>query len=62
MTKPKKKRKRRLPKNAAELPGREAMERIFGKRVMKEVDALVSEQSDEAESVIVQDDTGSIEQ
>ena len=56
------KRKRRLPKNAAELPGREAMEQIFGKRVMKEVDALVSEQSDDAESVTGQGDTVSIEQ
>ena len=56
------KRKRRLPKNVAELPGHEAMERIFGKRVMKEVDALVSEQSDDAESVTGQDDTVSIEQ
>ena len=45
------KRKRRLPKNVAELTGHEAMERIFGKRVMKEVDALVTERSDEAENV-----------
>ena len=49
------KRKRRLPKNVAELPGHEAIERIFGKRVMKQVDALVAERSDEPEDVERQD-------
>ena len=44
-----KKRKRRLPKNATELPAHDLMERIFGKRIMKEVDRIVAERSDDAE-------------
>ena len=56
------KKRRRLPKNAVELPDCEVMERLFGKRVMKEVDALVSERSDEPESVTGKDDTVSIEE
>ena len=28
-------------------PGREVMERVFGKRVMKEVDKIVAERSDD---------------
>ena len=40
---------RRLPKNIAERPGHEIMERIFGKRVMREVDSLVAERSQDSE-------------
>ena len=39
-------RKRKLPRNAVELPDREFMEKIFGKRIMKEVDALLAEKSE----------------
>jgi len=46
--KPKKKRK--LPKDIAERPDHEIMERLFGKRVMKKVDALVAERSEEPEN------------
>ena len=44
-----KKKKRRLPKNATKLPAHDLMERIFGKRIMKEVDRIVAERSDDAE-------------
>ena len=54
-------KKRKLPKNATELPDRELMEKLFGKRVMKKVDALVAERSD-PEDVASQDDTMSIDQ
>ena len=40
---------RRLPKDIADRPGREIMERIFGKRIMLEVDAIVSERSQDVE-------------
>ena len=40
-----KKKKRKLPKNIAERPSHEVMERIFGKRVMREIDALVTEKN-----------------
>lgn len=43
--KPKKKDK--LPKNITERPDHEIMERLFGKRVMKKVDALVEERSED---------------
>ncbi len=46
--KPKKKRK--LPKDIAERADREIMERLFGKRVMKKVDALVAERSEDTAS------------
>ena len=36
----KKRKRRKLPKNITERPDREVMERIFGKRVRKEVDKV----------------------
>ena len=42
MTKTQKK-KRKLPKNIAERPDHEVMERVVGKRAMREIDALVTE-------------------
>lgn len=54
-------KKRKLPKNATELPDRELMEKLFGKRAMKKVDALVAERSD-PEDVVPQGDSVSIEQ
>ena len=44
-----KKKKRRLPKNVSELPDREVMERIFGKRVVKELDKLTDRPKDPPE-------------
>ena len=41
--KPKKKRK--LPKDFAERPDAEVMEKLFGKRIMKKLDAIVEEES-----------------
>jgi hypothetical protein len=41
------KKKRKLPKDIAERPDREIMEKVLGKRVMKKVDELVSERSKE---------------
>ena len=35
------KKKRKLPKNIANRPSHEVMERIFGKRIMRAVDLLV---------------------
>ena len=35
------KKKCKLPKNIANRPSHEVMERIFGKRIMREVDLLV---------------------
>ncbi len=46
--KPKKKRK--LPKDIAERTDREIMERLFGKRVMKEVDKLTKEEPETVEN------------
>ena len=40
-----KKKKRKLPKDILERPDHEVMEKIFGKRVMKEVDRIVQERS-----------------
>ena len=45
-----KKRKRMLPKNAKDLPVRDLMERIFGKRAMKELDKIVAERSTDKNS------------
>ena len=42
------KRKRLLPKDIAQRPDREIMTRIFGKRIMRAVDKLVKERSDDA--------------
>lgn len=36
-------KQRRLPKNITEKPDREVMERIFGKRIMDEVDRVLQE-------------------
>ena len=41
------KKKRKLPKNIAERPDHEVMERVVGKRAMREIDALVSKVSGE---------------
>ena len=43
MTQTPKKKKRKLPKDIAQRPGREIMGRIFGKRIMKEVDRLITD-------------------
>lgn len=51
MTKPpKKKRRRKVPRNIVEKTDREAMTRIFGKRVMKEVDQLTGQQPNEPDN------------
>ncbi len=52
------KKKRKLPRNALELPDRELMEKILGKRVMKAVD---SELAEESESVDTKGDANLIE-
>ena len=36
-------KRRRLPKNIAEKPDREVMERIFGKQAMRKVDQALQE-------------------
>ena len=38
------KKKRKLPRNALELPDRELLEKILGKRVMKAVDTELAEE------------------
>ena len=43
-------RKRKLPRNAVELPDREFMEKIFGKRIMKEVDAILAEKQEDVDT------------
>ena len=45
--KPKKKRK--LPKDFAERPDAEVMEKLFGKRIMKELNKIVKERSGDPE-------------
>ena len=55
------KKKRKLPKNVTELSDREVMEKLFGKRVMSKVDALVAGRS-EPEGAASKGDTISIEQ
>ena len=55
------KKKRKLPKNVTDLSDREVMKKLFGKRVMSKVDALVAERSD-PEDVVSQGDTIPIEQ
>ena len=44
------KKKDKLPKDIAERPDHEIMEKLFGKRVMKKVDALVAERSEDVET------------
>ena len=51
-------KKRKLPRNALELPDRELLEKILGKRVMKAVD---TELAKESESVETKGDAGLIE-
>ncbi len=52
------KKKRKLPRNALELPDRELLEKLLGKRVMKAVDAELAE---EPESVDTKGDESLIE-
>ena len=52
------KKKRKLPRNALELPDRELLEKILGKRVMKAVDAELAKES---ESVDTKGDTSLME-
>ena len=52
------KKKRKLPRNALELPDHEFLEKIVGKRVMKAVDAELAKES---ESVETKGDAGLIE-
>jgi hypothetical protein len=49
MTQKSKPKKRKLPKDIAERPDAEIMEKLFGKRVMKKVDAIVADRSGPAE-------------
>ena len=44
------KKKRKLPRDITERPDHEVMEILFGKRVMKKVDALVAERSKDRET------------
>lgn len=46
MTQAPKKKRRKLPKDITEREDREVMERIFGKRIMKKLDAIVREESE----------------
>ena len=46
-----KKKKRKLPKNIADRPSHEVMERIFGKRIMREVDSLIDKQDVEKKAL-----------
>ena len=45
-----KKKKRLLPKDILERSDHEAMEKLFGKRIMKKVDALVADRSEDPEN------------
>ena len=45
----KKSKKRLLPRDITQRTGHEIMEKIFGKRAMKEVDKLVEERSEDVE-------------
>ena len=44
------KKKDQLPKDIMERPDHEIMEKLFGKRVMKKVDAIVAERSEDPEN------------
>ena len=46
MTQTPKKKRRKLPRNALELPDHDLMEKIVGKRVMKAVDEELAKQSE----------------
>ena len=50
MTQKSKPKKRKLPKDITERSDHEIMEKLFGKRVMKKVDELVAERSEEPEN------------
>ena len=50
MSNPKKKKRRKLPKNIVEKPDREVMTRIFGKRIIKKVDQVLDEHSKSPEN------------
>ena len=52
-------KKRKLPRNSLELPDRELLEKIVGRRVMKAVDAELA--AEESESVEKKGDAGLIE-
>ena len=43
---PKRKKRRKLSRNALQLPDRELMEKIVGQRVMKAVDAELAKESE----------------
>ena len=45
-----KKKKRLLPKDILERSDHDAMEKLFGKRIMKKVDALVADRSEDPEN------------
>ena len=47
MSKSSPKKERKLPKNIVERDDHDVMERVFGKRAMREIDALVSDVSGE---------------
>ena len=47
---PKRKKRRKLSRDALELPDRELMEKIVGKRVMKAVDAELAEESESVDT------------
>ena len=46
MTQTPKKKRRKLPRNALELPDHDLLEKIVGKRVMKAVDKELAKQSE----------------
>ena len=46
MSKSSPKKKRKLPKSLTDRSDRDVMERVFGKRAMREIDTLVSKVSD----------------
>ena len=43
-------KQRKLPKDIAQRSDHDIMEKVFGKRIMKEVDKLVSERSQDTEN------------
>jgi hypothetical protein len=49
MANQKEKKKRKLPKDITKKPDREVMEKLFGKRVVKELDKLTSEEPEDRE-------------
>ena len=44
------KKKRKLPKNIAERPDREVMEKLFGKHVLKAVDKVTGRDAEDVET------------